>query len=270
MRAELFGYVRGAFTGAGQDRDGLLKTADGDTLFLDEIGDLARDTQRLLIRALEDGRFQPLGSQKWEESRFRLVAATNVPLPVLKKRLDADFFDRIAMVRLTTPPLRLLRADLPALWEAVWARVLRESGATPPEGLDQADGAVLDFLRRHPLPGNLRDLYALAWRILVRWRGQGLKRNDLRDWLPSALPVEGPAGPGQVDELFGRLASGRPLDDLLTGDVAIAPKKLLQEFKRRLAREVRRVGKSRSVDPATLVRGLTAKSLREWASGPDR
>lgn len=269
MRAELFGYVKGAFTGAHRNHTGLLQTAHEDTLFLDEVGDLAADTQRLLIRALEDGRFQPLGSQKWVESRFRLLTATNVPLDELRKRLDADFFDRIAMIHLETPPLRMMRADLPLLWRQVWSRVLAESGASAPPGMGAVEAHLLKFISTHPLPGNLRDLYALAWRLLTRWRHDGIDAAEFAGWLVTALPApEAPDG-AQTSEVLRRLAANLALDDLLSGPDPMAPKALEKSFKRRLANEIRRVAKARGVPAASLITDLTDKSLRDWAKPAD-
>lgn len=106
MRSELLGYVKGAFTGADKDTDGLLRIADGDTLFLDEIGDISRDLQRLLIRAVEEGSYYRLGSTKPEKSAFRLITATNLELSELRKRVDADFYDRIGVHSSTMQKLR--------------------------------------------------------------------------------------------------------------------------------------------------------------------
>lgn len=103
MRAELFGYKRGAFTGATYDREGLLAAAHGDTLFLDEVGDISRDLQRLLIKAIEEKRYFALGDDKPRESDFRLLTATNVDEPELQNRLDPDFRDRISLLTLKLP-----------------------------------------------------------------------------------------------------------------------------------------------------------------------
>src|SRR5204862_3359844 len=112
MRAELFGYVKGAFTGAERDHQGLLKTANGDTLFLDEIGDISRDLQRLLIRALEEKRYFPLGDDKPRKSDFRLLSATNLPTEQLQDRLDPDFFDRIRLLTIRVPSVREMPEDV--------------------------------------------------------------------------------------------------------------------------------------------------------------
>ena len=127
MRAELFGYVKGAFTGANEDTEGLLHAADGDTLFLDEIGDISPNLQRLLIRALEDKKFYRVGAQTPEESDFRLLTATNRPLDELRDRLDADFMDRISTFVVRMPPLREIPEDLGWLWESVFELAAEQS-----------------------------------------------------------------------------------------------------------------------------------------------
>jgi len=163
-QSALFGHAKGAFTGADKPHEGLIARARGDTLFLDEIGDLDRGTQRLLMVAFEKGEFSPLGGAP-EQSDFRLITATNKPIDELVGGcLDPDFLDRIATFVLRLPPLRERREDLPLLWRST----LRRVGARVPRGaqVDQlADNhAVLDQLALAPLPGNLRDLHRAAWR----------------------------------------------------------------------------------------------------------
>jgi transcriptional regulator with GAF, ATPase, and Fis domain len=179
MRAELFGYKRGAFTGALADRDGLLAAAHRDTLFLDEVGDVSRDLQRLLIRAIEEKTYFALGDDKPRESDFRLLTATNIDEHELRRRLDPDFLDRISLLTLELPPLRDVTGEFPWLWAAVYAEAARRAGVTKRRAtLGEAQhGRVVAQLRRHPLPGNLRDLFRVAYRTLAA-------RNDVDAPLP--------------------------------------------------------------------------------------
>ncbi len=168
-RSELFGHVRGAFTGATHHRAGLLEAADGDTLFLDEIADIDHDTQRLLIAAVEGRGFSRLGEAKLRHSRFRLVAATNRSLDELRSGLlDADFLDRIAMFTLRIPPLRACRDDLAHAWAATLRGAVASAGL---EGVDwqrfEQSPQLLDDIRAHPLPGNFRDLQRAAFHLLA-------------------------------------------------------------------------------------------------------
>ena len=269
MRAELFGYVKGAFTGAGQKRAGLLDLADGDTLFLDEIGDLGRDTQRLLIKAIEERRFQPLGSQRWKTSSFRLITATNVPLGELRARLDPDFFDRIALVRLRTPPLREMPEDLEWLWHSVFSHVVRESEVTF-EMSEVAHEVIISLLRTQTLAGNLRDLYALAWRLVARWHDEPAPSIDgLRRWIPSALDTTSNPNVNDVaSEVVRRFAQGAPLDDLLSAQKPLETKTVQRALQRWLAKEIRRVAHQRGISAEHLA-DVTSKTLREWVKADD-
>ncbi|HRE90332.1 MAG TPA: sigma 54-interacting transcriptional regulator [Myxococcota bacterium] len=182
-RSELFGHARGAFTGADAERKGILEQVNGDTLFLDEISDLDRGTQRLLIGAIEGRNYYRLGDEaKPLKADFRLIAATNRPLeslvlgmdaPEAASGIDADFFDRISTFILRIPPLRERREDLPQLW----ASVLRQAGRRAEVALDEVDAMardkrVLAELDTHPLPGNMRDLQRAAWRAVAALRAR--------------------------------------------------------------------------------------------------
>src|SRR5262249_6813218 len=142
----------------------------GDTLFLDEIGDISRDVQRLLIRALEEGYYHPLGSTKREKSSFRLITATNIDSEELTKRLDPDFFDRVRSLQLHVPPLRDLPQDLPWLWQSTFEAAVRQSGVSisSPSLEQRFHDAIVKRLVKHPLDGNLRDLNRIAVRLIAR------------------------------------------------------------------------------------------------------
>lgn len=168
-RSELFGHKEGAFTGATNDRVGLLEQADGDSLFLDEIADLDRDTQRLLMAAVEGRGYHRLGDPQLRHSRFRLVCATNRPIEELRgSLLDHDFFDRIAMFVLRVPPLRECREDLPRLWRSVVVRAVSSAEVRPDgwERIGEHEG-ILSVIRAHQLPGNFRDLQCVAFHVLA-------------------------------------------------------------------------------------------------------
>jgi len=263
IRAELFGYRKGAFTGATDDRKGLLARANEDTLFLDEVGDLARDSQRLLIKAIEERRFQPLGSTDWKQSRFRLITATNVSLGELRKRLDPDFFDRVALLRLRIPSVRELPEDIPWLWRSVWERVSTEAGV----GLDLAEAQhhrVVSYLQGHPLPGNLRDLFAVAWRLLAQWDETPSADDALAVWLPSSLdPVKGDSTGNLAKDVASRFAQGGSLDDLVTDAGPLPSKDVMRDMQTWIAHEIRRLARQRGVPQDSLI-DVTAKTMREW------
>ena len=168
-RSELFGHARDAFTGATRERVGRLELADGDCLFLDEIADIDKDTQRLLIRAVEKGKFHRMGENAERSSTFRLICATNRTLAQLAGGvIDPDFFDRIAVFTVEVPPLRACREDLPVFWRDILRRIAGKADIEAPgwEHFLNHDG-VLNGLRAHPLPGNVRDLQRVAWHIVA-------------------------------------------------------------------------------------------------------
>ena len=273
MRAELFGYKRGAFTGATEDREGLLASAHRDTLFLDEVGDVSRDLQRLLIKALEEKRYFALGDDKPRESDFRLLTATNIDELELKRRLDPDFRDRISLLTVELPPLRDVGGELPWLWDVVYREAAIRAGVTSRRAALGAahHGRVVAQLRGHPLPGNLRDLFRVAYRILAA-------RNDIDAPMPPAQAVEyglealrgPPAGDLPSTSMSMSIArafsSGTPIDDLLEPGVRIATDEILADFRAFIAAELRRIAAARTVPVAELC-DVSERSIREWAKG---
>ncbi len=212
-RGELFGYKKGAFTGADRDHVGLLEQADGDSLFLDEIADLDRDTQRLLMAALEGRPFRRMGETAERKSNFRLICATNQPLERLQgEALDKDFYDRVSVFVLSVPPLRACREDLPAIWRSVWRKIATESGLNPERSGLSEHGALLAALARHPLPGNLRDLQRVAWHLAAH----GLAGDPPDKAVGQALGALDPgvASDPQQD-LTAQLPLSTPLPELL-------------------------------------------------------
>lgn len=164
----LFGHRKGAFTGADSDRPGLLTGADGGILFLDEIQDLPRSTQRKLVRVFQDRqrRFRPVGSDTEVSVDVELVCASNLSATKLREQLDADLFDRLSHLTVEIPPLRECREDLEHDWRMVW-REQRQSEVFPPEA--PWTSRLADALYHHPLPGNLRDLQRLALLLMAWW-----------------------------------------------------------------------------------------------------
>jgi DNA-binding NtrC family response regulator len=150
--SELFGHVRGAFTGATSDRKGALGRASGGTLFLDEIDGVSPAVQARLLRALEERVIRPVGSDREQPLDLRLVVASQAPLPakVAEGRFRADLFYRIAVLHLRLPPLRERREDI----GPIVAELLRRRGLPP----GPVEGAGLQRLLAHDWPGNVREL----------------------------------------------------------------------------------------------------------------
>ncbi len=268
MRAELFGYKKGAFTGATSDRPGLLAAAHRDTLFLDEIADVSRELQRLLIRAIEEKRYLALGDDTPKDSDFRLLSATNVDDSELRGRLDPDFLDRISLLSLTLPPLRDIPEELAWLWEAVYDQAARRAGVTRSRAAlgSRHHAKVVTNLRRHSLPGNLRMLFRVSYRILAG-------RNDTEGRLsPSdavAYGLEALTGPsGGVtahasQTVAAAFAYGGGVDDLIEAGGKLCTAEVLADFKAFMAMELRRIAAQRRVDVNELS-DVSERSLRAW------
>ena len=163
FESELFGSVRGAFTGASGSRRGLVGAARGGTLFLDEIGELPLEMQAKLLRLLEAGRYRRVGAETEEAAEVRIVAATNRPLEdaVGEGSFRRDLYYRLHVLRIHVPPLRERRADVPALVR----RFLAELGEAQ-AAREIAPGA-LAALMAHDWPGNVRELRHVVERTIV-------------------------------------------------------------------------------------------------------
>jgi DNA-binding NtrC family response regulator len=216
-RSELFGHSKGAFTGADRERKGLLEEAEGDCLFLDEIADLDRDTQRLLMAALEGRGFHRLGDGQRRSSSFRLICATNRPLEQLAGGLlDADFFDRIAIFTLAVPALRECGPDLPVFWHRVLGQVAARSGVSIDIESHATDRSLLARMVEHPLPGNLRDLQRIAWHLIAQIHA-GASNSEAIDRALATLDVvrSSDSMVPDIEALRARLPLVEPLPDLL-------------------------------------------------------
>src|SRR4051812_27107057 len=156
LESELFGHVRGAFTGAFQSRMGRFEQAHGGTLFLDEIGDLPLDLQAKLLRVLQEREFQRLGSSETVRVDVRVVAATNCDLDrrMEEGRFREDLYYRLNVVPVEMPPLRRRRDDIPLLAEHFVEKVCRAEGL----GIKRLTAEAFDRLSAHDWPGNVRQL----------------------------------------------------------------------------------------------------------------
>ncbi|RMF76074.1 MAG: sigma-54-dependent Fis family transcriptional regulator [Acidobacteria bacterium] len=165
FEAELFGHVKGAFTGATQHRRGRFERASGGTLFLDEIGEVPLGVQPKLLRALEDGEIERVGAEEGTAVDVRIVAATNRDLgrEVAAGRFREDLYYRLEVVTLRVPPLRERAGDVGPLFGHFLARAAAEIGRPAPEVTREAAAR----LEREPWPGNVRQLRNLAERIVI-------------------------------------------------------------------------------------------------------
>jgi transcriptional regulator with GAF, ATPase, and Fis domain len=190
--SEFFGHERGAFTGAVAARDGAFALADGGTLFLDEVGELPLALQAELLRAVQEGTYKRVGSNRWQRARFRLVCATNRDLLAScdDGAFRADLFFRLAAATIEMPPLRERPDDILSLACHFMAD---DDGGPPP-----LSPAVRDLLQARDYPGNVRDLKQLVSRISLRHVGPGAVTAG--DVPPSERPLPGAAS-GWQDEL---------------------------------------------------------------------
>jgi NtrC-family two-component system response regulator AlgB len=194
LESELFGHVKGAFTGAWKDKPGRLTAAAGGTVFLDEVGELPLELQAKLLRFLEEHRFEPVGGGETVTVDARIIAATNRSLDaeVQAGRFREDLFFRLNVIEIRLPPLRERLEDLPALCDrmlpALCARHRRAQLVLSPEAR-----AALGAYR---WPGNLRELANVLERAVVLARGEAIRTDDLPDRL--LAPEAGEMAPAAV------------------------------------------------------------------------
>ncbi len=156
LESEMFGYVRGAFTGANEDRKGLFELAHGGTLFLDEIGDMPVEMQKKLLRVLQEGEIRRVGGRDSIKVDVRIISASNRDLAELVKQglFREDLYYRVNVVKVRMPPLRERKEDIPILVEHFIKAIAAEAGTAPRE----VDKEALRLLSAYPWPGNVREL----------------------------------------------------------------------------------------------------------------
>jgi two-component system, NtrC family, nitrogen regulation response regulator NtrX len=201
IESELFGHMKGSFTGAFADRAGKFELADGGTLFLDEIGDMSLSAQAKVLRALEEAVISRVGSGKTLAVDVRVVAATNKDLraEIAAGRFREDLLYRLNVVPIEVPPLRARRADVPQLVEHFTAR-LTERGGLPAKGVDPD---ALKRLAAYDWPGNIRELRNAVERLLILAPGPTVTLSDVeriagvgtRDGGPGTGPADVSAAP---------------------------------------------------------------------------
>jgi DNA-binding NtrC family response regulator len=176
VESELFGHERGAFTGAFDRHIGRFEQADGGTLFLDEIGELPLDAQVKLLRVLQSGEIQPIGSRSARIVDVRVIAATNRTLidEVAAARFREDLYYRLAVVQLTIPPLRQRTGDIPALARHLLSRIAQQPGLRSLGITDEALGVLMAY----GWPGNVRQLQNALFRAAVLCDGDALTAAD--------------------------------------------------------------------------------------------
>jgi DNA-binding NtrC family response regulator len=165
LESDLFGHVRGAFTGATTTKKGKFALADGGTIFLDEIGAISLTVQSKLLRVLQEREFEPLGAERTEQVDLRVIAATNRDLRqmVAEGKFQEDLFYRLNVIPISIPPLRERRDDIPALVDHFVAKHAQRTGRR----IDRIDDGVLASLQQYDWPGNVRELENTIERAVV-------------------------------------------------------------------------------------------------------
>ena len=187
IEGELFGYVKGAFTGAMQDFPGMIGSADGGTLFLDEISDMPADLQTRFLRVLQEREYRPLGSTQIMKADFRAIASTNRPIPqaLAENRLRSDLYYRLNTFQIEVPPLRKRKEDIPPLIAQFVKQFSQQLGKPEPEVSPDAFQKLLDY----SWPGNVRELQnAIEYAVVLAREGIiGVKELPTEIQLPPEL-----------------------------------------------------------------------------------
>ena len=198
LESELFGYVKGAFTGAQQSKIGRVQFADGGTLFLDEIGDMKPNLQAKLLRVLQEREVEQVGGVRATKVDVRVIAATHQNLEnlVAEGRFREDLYYRLAVIPLTAPPLRERQDDIPLLIETFIERFSRRKT----DRRTTIDPAALRSLQGYTWPGNVRELENLVQRLVILHRGKRVTLRELPDkYCLADLPPAETADPGTED-----------------------------------------------------------------------
>jgi transcriptional regulator with GAF, ATPase, and Fis domain len=193
VESELFGHVKGAFTGALQNRTGRFELAHGGTLFLDEVAELPLDTQVKLLRVLQEGEFEPVGSDRTARVDVRVIAASNRRLDELVKagKFRADLLYRLNVFPLEVPALRERKGDIPLLVSFFVSRFSLRLG----KRLDGLSADGMEMLMRYSWPGNVRELQNVIERAAI------LARAPLIDVEGELEPGDGAAAPGSLESV---------------------------------------------------------------------
>ncbi|MBX7101053.1 MAG: sigma 54-interacting transcriptional regulator [Myxococcaceae bacterium] len=266
MEGELFGYTKGAFSGAVKDYDGLILAAEGGTVFLDEIDDTPHSLQVKLLRVLEDRVVSRLGESVWHQVDFRLVAATNRDLRVLIEQgtFGADLFERLSVLSLELPPLRARREDIPHLVEHFITQFYAQETTASRGQVRTVTDEAMELLVQWRWPGNIRELRnVIASALVQKTAGEELLPSDLPRRL---IRREAPQVVGavvDVAEVARRVAAGTMN---LKQEREALERAALEEALRRAggnaaeaARLLGEVGRGKARDPGGTVRTMMAR-----------
>jgi transcriptional regulator with PAS, ATPase and Fis domain len=234
MESELFGYEKGAFTGAAATKPGKFEQADTGTVFLDEIGDVPQAIQVKLLRVLQEREFERLGSNKTRQLDIRMIAATNQDLRAALEQgtFREDLYYRLNVVALEIPPLRNRKPDIPYLANHFLKKLAPDTGTK----VESITPAAMEKLLEYPWPGNVRELENVIERSLVMALGTSLDAGDIK-----------------LDALRGRPA--------VSGELSLPEGMSLDQYEQELIRQALKRAEGNKSQAARLL-GLTRNALR--------
>jgi DNA-binding NtrC family response regulator len=259
LESELFGHARGAFTGAVAAKRGLFETANGGTMFLDEIGDMGPKMQAQLLRTLQDGEIRPVGGSEASRVDVRLVCATNKDLDAEVKagRFREDLYFRINVVTVRLPALRERREDIPILVAHFLAKLARRERREP--ATLSADG--LKLLTGYGWPGNVRELENAIERAVAVAKGNVILPSDLPPEVSGRLSPTSPGAPAASDANAGILADRPTLGEL--------ERRYIQLVLSECGGNKKKAAEKLGIDRRTLYRALERSGDDPTSSDPD-
>jgi two-component system response regulator HydG len=263
LESELFGYEKGAFTGAATRKEGRFELADGGTLFLDEVADLSPVTQPKILRVLQEGEFERVGGTRTLRVDVRIVAASNQDLDALvrEKRFREDLYYRLNVIRITAPPLRDRREDVAVLAQ----HFLRLYAAKNNRRLEGFSEDAVACLEAYGWPGNVRELENVVERAVVLARGEVVETSDLPDNIAERSVMldrddAGAGAAGAAPDGYFRIRVGTTLAEV--------EQRLLEETLRLTKGNKSLAAKVLGIDPKTVFRKLKAGETED-APVPD-
>ena len=266
VESELFGYERGAFTGAVGSKPGRFELADGGTLFLDEIGEVPVEMQVKLLRALQESEFERVGGIKTLRVDVRLIAATNRDLKALiaEGRFREDLYYRLAVVPIALPPLRDRREDIPLLVRHFIEKYDQRLG----KRVEDVDAEAMELLQGYPWPGNIRELENLMERSVLFADGPVIHASSLPDALREVGPAPTPLAPVGA---LGAIAapSGASMKEIVRQAQAELERELITRALEETAGNVTRAAKRLQISRKSLQVKMKELGLRGTAEADD-
>lgn len=258
IESELFGHVKGAFTGANQTKIGLFVAAENGTMFLDEIGHMPWHSQTNLLRALQVGKSRPVGGVDEQHLKARVIAATNVDLDQasIEGGFRADLLYRLDVIRLEIPPLRSRPEDIPLLMQLFFAQQEKEHQMQRPKLTQDA----MDYLCQFPWSGNARQLENIAERLVLTKSQQTLDAKQIQNMLPLKFS-SAKVNPPIFSQEISNLSENVTLDEFLRTSIDLQEKLYLTAKLKDYHGAVGLTAEAAGVSRRTLLRKMKAHGL---------